>query len=608
MFDRSPIGMYRCDRGGRLHHVNPALVRTLGYGSADELMACNLGLEIFVEPGELAAAFERARRDDGAAMRTRWRTRHGAELAVELHGHLADGSDGTLLDVSVLDVTTHDRTSDALARQRDELATTSAMLDLVVSQMTAIYWVVDRDLTILKSGGAIQDLLGAPHGRFLGMTIEQVHRLEEASVDPTVMHRRAVAGETVRYANVFRSKHLLTTLCPHRRGGEIIGAIGTCIDVTSHHLLESRMVDAQRAESLGVLAGGLAHDLNNLLGVILGNVDLALRYRVPLDGDRAQRTPLDNIRQASLRAAELIEQLLTYAGHGATVATRVSASRVIDELLRISAPTMPSQVTVHVDVTRDLVLRGDATQIRQVLLNLIGNARDALGERGGTITVTGGHVRHDGANHPDDIVTAPAGTYVVLTVADDGPGIDREVRRRIFEPFFTTKPTGHGLGLAAVLGIVRSHGGGLRLTTSPDAGARFEALWPSAATPCEHPAATPPGNSHTVLLIEHEDRVRDVVARMLEELGYAAITANDGASGLAIVDSVPIDAVLVDLATPKTTGLDVVTALRARRPGLPIILCSPLDRAGPGVPADAYLAKPFRIDTLDSTLARLLPG
>ncbi|HEU4731544.1 MAG TPA: ATP-binding protein, partial [Kofleriaceae bacterium] len=386
--------------------------------------------------------------------------------------------------------------------------------------------------------------------------------------------------------------------------GEIVGAIGTCVDVTSHYMLERRMVDAQRAESLGVLASGLAHDFNNLLAAILGNADLALRELAPRAPGRA---PLENIRQASLRAAELTDQLLAYAGHGGVATTRVSPAPVVEELLRISAATIPNNIGVHVDIGRDLVMCGDASQIRQVLLNLINNARDALGARGGTISITGRLLRHDGAAHADDVLTAAAGTYVEIEVADDGPGMSHDTRRRIFEPFFTTKPMGHGLGLAAVLGIVRAHGGGLRVDTAPGDGARFQIHWPSTFTPAELAAVPPPANGHTVLIIDDEDLVRDVVARMIEDLGYATITATDGTAGLAIVDSLPIDAVLVDLTTPQTTGPQVVSQLRERRPNLPIILCSGFDREARGASADAYLPKPFRIDALDQTLTRLLP-
>jgi PAS domain S-box-containing protein len=604
-FERSPIGMFRCDEPGRFHYVNPALVRMLGYDSAEELLEKNIARDVYADPEDRVRLFARYRHKGGVdGARVRWKTKQGRERIVLLYSQVIEEPEATYLDTSVLDVTDSETTNIELRKQREVLETTAAMLDLVVRQMQAVYWVVDRDLRICRSGGAIRELFGIQPGRFLGMTLDQVQRADPGSTDPVGMHRRALIGETVTYTNEWHGKHLVTTVCPHRSNGVIVGAIGTSIDMTTQYMLERRMVDAQRAESLGVLAGGLAHDFNNLLVAILGNADLALRDVGPRGPGRA---PLENIQQAGLRGAELIEQLLAYAGHRGVASTRVSPSPVIDELVRITAPTMPRNIEVRVEIAGDLVLRGDVSQIRQVLLNLMNNARDALGSRGGTIAITGRLLRHDGAAHPDDVIAAPAGTYVELEIADDGPGMSSETRRRIFEPFFTTKSTGHGLGLAAVAGIVRAHGGGLRLATAPGEGARFQVQWPSTFTPGELTAVSPPANGHTILIIDDEDLVRDVLARMIEDLGYAAITATDGPAGLAIIDSLPIDAVLVDLTMPRMGGLDVVKALRLRRPDLPIVLCSGFDRDVRAIRADAYLPKPFRIEALEGTLARLLP-
>jgi PAS domain S-box-containing protein len=616
LFDRSPVGMYRSDEAGRLYYVNAALARLLGYDSIEDVLKLNLSRDIYVNAADRARLLAQTRTEIGVdGVRVRWRTKSGRELIVQVYGHLVDEDtpDGSIYDASVLDVTELETTNALLRSEREVLATTAATLDLVVRQMTGMYWIVDRDLRICRSGGAIPEMLGYAPGRYLGMTIDQVHRIDPSSIDPTAMHRRALTGETITFASEYRDKHLVTTVAPHRSNDRIVGVIGTCIDVTTHYLLERRMVDAQRAESLGVLAGGLAHDFNNLLVAILGNADLAMRELGPRAPGRA---PLDNIRQASMRAAELTEQLLAYAGRGGVASTQVQPNQVVDELLRISAPTMPGNVVVRVDIPRDLVMRGDASQIRQVLLNLVNNARDALGPRGGAISIAGRLRHYDGTPSPDDVMTAQPGSYVELEVADDGPGMTDELRRRIFEPFFTTKPTGHGLGLASVVGIVRAHAGGLRLATAPGRGARFQILWPSTETPTELASMAPPNHGHTVLIIDDEDLVRDVVARMIEDLGYGAITATNGVAGLAIVDHLSIDAVLIDLTTPKLagatvmsqmTGAAVVTALRERRPDLPIILCSGQGREGRALRADAYLAKPFRIDTLDHTLARLLP-
>jgi len=365
------------------------------------------------------------------------------------------------------------------------------------------------------------------------------------------------------------------------------------------------MVDAQRAESLGVLAGGLAHDFNNLLVGVLGNADLALR-EIPRGAPG--RTAVEAVRDAGLRAAELTTQLLAYAGRGGAGTTRVHPAELVDELLRITAPSKPANVTYEVNVPPGLAVRGDPAQVRQVLLNLISNACDALGDRGGTIKIAAVPYHHDGHGEPNDVIVAPAGNYIVLQVWDDGPGMDAETRRHIFEPFFTTKQSGHGLGLAAVLGIVRAHGGGLKLKSKRGEGARFCVFWPAAVTIAQAAVEEPAIAGRTVLIIDDEDLVRDVVARMIEDLGYSAVTARDGASGLALIDAQPVDAVLVDMTMPGMNGAEVISSLRVRRPGLPVVLCSGYDRARAGTPeADAYLPKPFRIEALERTLAKLLP-
>ena len=597
LFDRSPIGMYRSTEQGQFLHVNRALVELLGYESVEALLAVNLNQDIYVAPAQRTEMIARYRKRgvvDGALVQ--WKRRDGRRLSVRIFGHVVEGDTQATFDASVLDVT-------AVEATHAELERTATTLDMVVKQVSAVYWLVDHDLRILRTGGPIMEVLGYPPDTYIGTTLHEVHRQDPGTVNPIDAHTRALVGETATYMTEYRGRQMANTICPYRVDGVIVGAIGTAVDVTAQRVLESRMVDAQRAESLGVLAGGLAHDFNNLLVAILGNADLGLRD-MPLGSPG--RAALENVRSAGLRAAELTNQLLAYAGRGGVSSARVAPAPIIDELLRIIAPRMPANAVATVDIPAGLTIRGDAGQFRQVALNLIGNARDALGDRGGTINVTARLVQHDGAIQPDDVLTAAAGPYVQLEVGDDGAGMSAQTRRRVFDPFFTTKSTGHGLGLAAVLGIVRSHGGGLRLVTALGKGARFQVLWP-ASTTREGVAPVAKGARKTVLVIDDEDLVRDVVARMVEDLGYAAVAASDGIVGLEIVETQPIDAVLVDLTMPRMSGAEVVAALRARKPNLRIVLCTGYDRDRHGpVAADAYLPKPFRIEALEETLAKLL--
>lgn len=607
LIDRSPIGMYRSDASGRLLLANPALVSMLGYDSVEEVLALDLQRDVYANANERAPVLSEYK-DTGfvEGRRVRWKTRTGRILTVQLFGHVVETVTGLVFDATVLDMTEVDVLESDLRREREAHETTARILDQFVRQLPAVFWIVDRDLRILTTGGPVEQIMGFPANTFIGQTMHDVLATYPSSTDTIDEIKRAIAGEVVISESVFTGKVMANFVTPYRNSaGEIIGAMGTSMDVTAWRALERRMVDAQRAESLGVLAGGLAHDFNNLLVAVLGNADLALRE---IDADKPGRTAIENIRVAGLRAAELTDQLLTYAGRGGAGTARVEPGLLLEELLRIMAPAIPDGITINADFTAKAAVRGDPMQLRQVLLNLVNNAKDALGGRGGQITVRAEAVRIDGAPDADDILTSAPGSYVMIEVADNGPGMDAETRRHVFEPFFTTKETGHGLGLAAVLGIVRAHGGGIRVTTSPGHGARFQVFWPAAVTAPMRAVTPPVSSSQTVLVIDDEDLVRDVVARMVEELGYAAVTAADGKAGLDLLDRHPVDAVLVDLTMPKMSGADVVAALRERRPNLPLIVCSGYDRDGRGpLQADAFLPKPFRIDSLQRTLAKLLP-
>jgi two-component system, cell cycle sensor histidine kinase and response regulator CckA len=604
-FDTAPVGMYRSTAAGRFVFVNPAMVALLGYDDAADVLALDLARDVYVDADERAALVARYR-DSGIAegIDVRWRTRSGEILMVRLYSRVVRTDAGAVeFDTTVFDVTELHEARENVVLNRDELEHTATTLGLLLGQIPAVLWTTDNELRVTSSGGAVRELLGSTPNSTIGTSLYEFFRTTDAAHPVIAYHLQALAGEVVSYDYDYAGKMFTARLGPRRSAdGKTIGTIGTAIDVTASRQLERRMVDAQRAESLGLLAGGLAHDFNNLLVAMLGNADLALR------DPPGSREAIANIRVAAMRAAELVQQLLAYAGGGTQQVSDVKVAPLIDELLGLLGSTVPPGVRLHSELPAVLpAVRADPSQLRQVVLNLVTNARDAVAARGGGVEVSARVVDHDGRPGVDDVVGPGPGTYLVISVTDDGAGVDPSVRTRIFDPFFTTKPSGHGLGLAAVLGIVRSHGGGLRVSAGPTGGAHFEVWWPATRAETKRLPTPIPTPVLNILVVDDEDLVRDVLSRMIEDLGYAVIAVSDGAEALAVADrsEVALDAVILDLTMPTMSGRTVLTALRARRPGVPIVLCSGYDRErdASGPAGDAFLRKPFRMEDLERILA-----
>ncbi len=374
---------------------------------------------------------------------------------------------------------------------------------------------------------------------------------------------------------------------------------------------EARARHVQKLESIGVLAGGIAHDFNNLLHVVLGNADLA---RLHLAADSMAREHLDEVVRATQRAADLAQQLLAYSGRGAVETRQLDLSCEVRELATLLRTALTKQGTLVWELAVDLpAITADPTQIRQVVMNLITNASDSLGEGAGTIALRTGTVA-DG-----DEVPGP-GQFVYLEVVDNGCGMDTGTLQRIFDPFFSTKFTGRGLGLSAVMGIVESHGGHIRIRTAPAEGTTFRVLFPATAGDANAPPRRISGadwRGHgTVLVIEDEDEVREVVGRMLERLGFHVIAAQDGVAALERLDEHDgsVAAVLLDLSMPRMGGYEVLQRIRGRKPDLPVILMSGYTEqevaskvldARSGVVG--FLQKPFLPEDLTSVLRHVSP-
>jgi len=412
-----------------------------------------------------------------------------------------------------------------------------------------------------------------------------------------------------------------TRLVPWTVGGRVYLA-GFARDVSDRvaadrhrGLLETQLVEAQKLESLGVLAGGIAHDFNNLLTGILANVSL-MRLSLPETSELREHT--DQIESVTLRAADLCRQLLAYSGRGRFVVAPLDASDLVRDTAQLLKLSMGKSAVLRLNLAAGLPpVAADATQIRQALMNLVLNAAESLGNRVGHVTVTTGLERADSEALRSTFLAPelPGGEYVFLEVVDDGCGIGAELQSKIFDPFFSTKFTGRGLGLSAVLGIVRGHRGALKLSSELGRGTTLRLLFPAVTARVEpSPVSRSPLPSRgTVLVVDDEDAVRVVAARILRSSGFDVITASDGREGLALFHEhhEVIVAVLMDLTMPAMDGVEALREIRALNARVPVVLMSgyneqdAVDRfAGSGL--SGFLQKPFTVEMLRDRLLGVL--
>ncbi len=345
--------------------------------------------------------------------------------------------------------------------------------------------------------------------------------------------------------------------------------------------LEEKMRQAQKLESLGLLSGGIAHDFNNLLTGILGHASLALMELPPA---APVRENLHRIEAASRRAADLCDQMLAYSGRGGFVIEPISLNDVVKEMVPLLTASISKKARFQTDLAEGLALiRGDVTQIRQVVMNLITNASDAIGDQLGSIHVATGAERCN-RRYLDEISLQdelPEGDYVCVEVTDTGCGMDEATRSRIFDPFFTTKFTGRGLGLAAVLGILRGHDGAVEVHSEPGRGTRIKVLLPVYDGVVEAPQKQPDrpkraSGQERILLVDDEATVRVVATNMLEEAGFTVRTATTGDEAIELFRGQPdeIACVVLDLTMPERDGLETLEALRRIRSDVRVILSS----------------------------------
>ena len=376
--------------------------------------------------------------------------------------------------------------------------------------------------------------------------------------------------------------------------------------------LKNQLLHAQKLESLGVLAGGIAHDFNNILMVILGNADLAL-MRINKESPAVDN--LHKIEQASARAADLAKQMLAYSGRGKFIVENIDLNQLLEDMLHMLEVSISKKVVLRFNLHNPLpAVEADITQMRQIIMNLVINASEAIGDISGVIAITTGCMDYD-KNYLKNVwlnENIREGLYVYLEIADSGCGMDKETLTKIFDPFFTTKFTGRGLGMAAVLGIVRGHKGAIKVYSEIKKGTTFKILLPASDKPLKifnNNIITDNWiGTGKVLLVDDEETVRGIGAEMLKELGFEVITAEDGRQALELYkNNTDIQFVLLDLTMPHMDGEQCFRELKQMIPEVKVIMSSGFSEqevtqkfVGNGLAG--YIQKPYKLSMLKDVI------
>jgi PAS domain S-box-containing protein len=386
-------------------------------------------------------------------------------------------------------------------------------------------------------------------------------------------------------------------------------------DITEQKRMESQFLRAQRMESIGTLAGGIAHDLNNVLSPILMSIDM-LQLKTT---DESSRKWLEVLRANAERGGNMVRQVLSFARGVAGERVALQPKHLIKEIVKILRETLPKSIEINFYIPEDLwIISADATQMHQVLMNLCVNARDAMPE-GGSISIRAENAFVD-ENYARMHIEAKAGRFVLIAVSDTGPGMTAEIQSRIFEPFFTTKEMtkGTGLGLSTALTIVKSHGGFINVYSELHRGSQFAIYLPALDSPGSLESGAmqtdlPVGNDELILVVDDEESIREITRGTLETFGYRVMTASDGTEALAIYADRKneIAVVLTDMIMPFMDGPATIRALQRMNPEVKIIAASGLgtgQRAGEGTleGVSVFLNKPYTAEKLLKTLAHVL--
>ncbi|GIV05625.1 MAG: hypothetical protein KatS3mg016_1200 [Fimbriimonadales bacterium] len=494
-------------------------------------------------------------------------------------------------------------------------ASSEQRLRLILSQLPAIMWTVDRDLRFTSSLGAGLAALGLKENELVGVSLMDYFQTQDLEFPPIHQHRRALQGESAEFDFQWGKRLYQVRLEPLRSmDGGIDGVLGLAVDVTEIQRLQEQVEQATRMESIGRLAGGIAHDFNNVLAAINGFAELAL---MQLSEDHPARANLQHILEAVERSSQLVYQLLAFARRRVVAPQAMSVNTHLQQLMPFLQRVLGEDVELQclLDAQTGNV-RADPVQIEQVLINLVSNARQAM-PNGGKLIIETQNVALD-ADYVEQHWGVQPGDYVLISVTDTGVGIAPEHLPHIFEPFYSTRIAGGGtgLGLATVHGIVNQARGHIWVYSEPGKGTTFKIYLPrvpDAAEPLPErtpePAAQP--GSGTLLVVEDNDDVRQIIAALLRTLGYTVLEAGHPQDALRLAAMNTPDLLITDVILPEMRGAELARALSVMHPEMKVLFISgytenTIIEQGELKPGVEFLAKPFTMAQLSAKVKQIL--
>jgi PAS domain S-box-containing protein len=601
IFDNTSDGMLLVDLKDRKFFMyNATCAKMLGY-TQDEFS--NLDIADIHSGEDLPFVYEQigkfSRGDKGIRSDTRFKRKDGSIFTADLSPDLLTIAEKKYLLLVFKDITERKRAEDALVESERKYR------QLVNRSPDGIF-VIGLSGTFLSVNSAMCDSLKYTEEELLSMGLwdivpQRYHSLHKQRLAAIIHGESTNASAEYEVEGKDGIVHIIEVLSvPYYKGNEIIGFQGIARDITERKRaeetkrgLEAQLQQAQKIESIGTLTSGIAHDFNNILGIILGHLTLLESFR---EDPKRHSESVAAISKATHRGASLVKQLLVFARRTEALFESISINDLIREIEKLLQETIPKTITISISLQKDLpAIVADAIQIHQVLLNLCMNGRDAMPKRGmlsiSTKTIDGEAVRSRCAK-------ATARRYVQIEVADTGIGMDESTRQRIFEPFFTTKGPGKGtgLGLSVVFGIVENHCGFIDVRSAPGKGSSFAVYLPmpegvpEAVQPARKGLEEMPGGTETILIIEDEEMLRELLKAFLVSKGYTVLAAEDGIQGVEMYQNhqKEIAIVLSDVGLPLLSGQDVFRKIREINPGAKVIFASGF--FDPGTKSEMYRA------------------